>query len=72
FLLADEPTGNLDSQMALSVMQLIKQINDQGTTIIMVIHDPALAGMASRNIHIRDGQVSDVEHDTQLVAAIAG
>ncbi|NNE04711.1 MAG: ABC transporter ATP-binding protein [Xanthomonadales bacterium] len=72
FLLADEPTGNLDSQMALSVMELIKQINDQGTTIIMVTHDPALAGMASRNIHIRDGQVSDVEHDTQLVAAIAG
>ena len=72
FLLADEPTGNLDSQMALSVMELIKQINEQGTTIIMVTHDPELAAMASRNIHIRDGQVSDLEMDTQLVAAVAG
>ena len=72
FLLADEPTGNLDSQMALSVMELIQQINEQGTTIIMVTHDPELAAMASRNIHIRDGQVSDLEMDTQLVAAVAG
>ena len=72
FLLADEPTGNLDSQMALSVMDLIREINQQGTTIIMVTHDPALADMASRNIHIRDGQVSDLETDTQLPAAAVG
>ena len=69
FLLADEPTGNLDSHMALSVMQLLSDINRDGTTIIMVTHDPALAAMASRNVHILDGRVSDRETDTQLAAA---
>ena len=66
FLLADEPTGNLDSHMALSVMELISEINRGGTTIIMVTHDPALADMASRNVHILDGRVSDSSNDTQL------
>jgi putative ABC transport system ATP-binding protein len=69
FLLADEPTGNLDSQMALSVMELISEINRAGTTVIMVTHDPALAGMASRNVHIRDGRVSNVATDAQIVRA---
>jgi putative ABC transport system ATP-binding protein len=72
FLLADEPTGNLDSQMALSVMELISDINRFGTTIIMVTHDPALAGLAQRNVHIRDGRVSDIGADTQIVAAARG
>ena len=66
FLLADEPTGNLDSHMAMSVMELISEINRNGTTIIMVTHDPALAEMASRNVHILDGRVSDNTSDTQL------
>ena len=59
FLLADEPTGNLDSHMAMSVMELISDINRNGTTIIMVTHDPALADMASHNVHILDGRVSN-------------
>ena len=66
FLLADEPTGNLDSQMALSVMGLISEINRSGTTIIMVTHDPALADMASRNVHILDGRVSNGCEDVPL------
>jgi putative ABC transport system ATP-binding protein len=66
FLLADEPTGNLDSQMALSVMELISEINRAGTTIIMVTHDPVLAEMASHNIHILDGRVSNGEANIQL------
>ena len=66
FLLADEPTGNLDSQMALSVMELISEINRGGTTIIMVTHDPVLAEMASHNIHILDGRVSNGEAEIQL------
>jgi putative ABC transport system ATP-binding protein len=60
FLLADEPTGNLDSEMAGVVMKLLESINDEGTTIVMVTHDPDLARRARRNIHILDGRASDV------------
>ena len=66
FLLADEPTGNLDSKMAGSIMELIKSINMSGTTIIMVTHDDHLASMANRNVFIRDGQVSDSDATPQL------
>lgn len=58
-LLADEPTGNLDSHMARSVMALLEQINASGTTILMVTHDPELARRAQRNVHIIDGRVDD-------------
>ena len=57
FLLADEPTGNLDSDMAASVLGLLKEINLQGTTIIMVTHDQELAKLANRRIHVLDGKV---------------
>ena len=63
-LLADEPTGNLDSQMARGVMELLEEINAAGTTILMVTHDPELAARAHRNVHIIDGQVSDLTHET--------
>ncbi|MCD9006297.1 ABC transporter ATP-binding protein [Luteimonas sp. XNQY3] len=63
-LLADEPTGNLDSEMAQSVMELMEQINAAGTTIIMVTHDPLLAARAHRNVHIVDGQATNVMHDS--------
>ena len=58
-LLADEPTGNLDSLMARQVMDLLEQINGMGTTIIMVTHDPELARRAHRNVQVIDGQVTD-------------
>ena len=61
FLLADEPTGNLDSHMADSVMQLLTDINAAGTTIIMVTHEASLAKRAHRNILVHDGMVSDAE-----------
>lgn len=67
FLLADEPTGNLDSMMAQSVMELLEKINDNGTTIIMVTHDEQLAKRAGRNIQIFDGQVSDIALDSSDV-----
>jgi putative ABC transport system ATP-binding protein len=60
-LLADEPTGNLDTQMARGVMELLEQINAEGTTIVMVTHDPELAARAQRNIHVVDGQVVDLQ-----------
>ncbi len=69
FLLADEPTGNLDSHMADSVMQLLTDINEAGTTIIMVTHEASLARRAHRNIMVRDGMVSDVEPEMQLAAS---
>jgi putative ABC transport system ATP-binding protein len=58
FLLADEPTGNLDSAMASSVMELLTEINNSGTTIIMVTHEATLARRAGRNISVRDGRVN--------------
>ena len=61
FLLADEPTGNLDSLMAQQVMELLEEINSKGTTIIMVTHDDQLARRAHRNIQIFDGQVNDMK-----------
>ncbi|WP_133477688.1 ABC transporter ATP-binding protein [Cognatilysobacter segetis] len=67
-LLADEPTGNLDSQMARGVMELLEEINAQGTTIVMVTHDPELAARAQRNIHIMDGVVTDISAATALNA----
>ncbi len=77
FLLADEPTGNLDSEMADSVMALLEGINTAGTTIIMVTHDMELAGRAPRNVYVLDGLVqssSDAEvhsHPQPVVAPLA-
>ena len=68
-LLADEPTGNIDSQMARGVMELLEDINAQGTTIIMVTHDPELAARAQRNVHIVDGQITDLLQEPVLKAA---
>ncbi|KZN40981.1 ABC transporter ATP-binding protein [Pseudoalteromonas luteoviolacea] len=59
FLLADEPTGNLDSLMARQVMTLLEELNRAGTTIVMVTHDAELARRTPRNIQIVDGQVAD-------------
>ena len=61
FLLADEPTGNLDSEMAQGVMSLLEEINQQGTTIIMVTHDAALAKRARRQVQVKDGRVSELD-----------
>jgi putative ABC transport system ATP-binding protein len=65
-LMADEPTGNLDSLMARGVMELLEEINRQGTTIVMVTHDPELAARASRNVHVMDGQVMVLDDEPRL------
>jgi len=75
FLLADEPTGNLDSLMARQVVDLLEDINRRGTTIVMVTHDPELARRAHRNIHVMDGQVTDMQPfavKPLVAAAVAG
>jgi len=69
FLLADEPTGNLDTNMADSVMELLAEINAAGTTIIMVTHELALADRAKRNIFVRDGHISDGPPELHFAAA---
>jgi putative ABC transport system ATP-binding protein len=66
-LLADEPTGNLDSQMARGVLELLEDINAKGTTIVMVTHDPELAARAQRNVHIVDGMATDLSVEPSLL-----
>ncbi len=56
-LLADEPTGNLDSKTGTEIMQLFARLHDQGNTIVLVTHEPDVAAHAHRAIHIRDGKV---------------
>jgi len=58
-LLADEPTGNLDRASALEVMELIEAMNRRGLTLVVVTHDPAIAGRARRVIHMADGELVD-------------
>ena len=58
-ILADEPTGNLDSKNGMEVMQLLSELNDEGTTIVMVTHSKHDATYASRIINLFDGQVVD-------------
>ena len=71
-LLADEPTGNLDSLMARSVLELMEEINRQGTTIVMVTHDAELAARAHRNVHVIDGQVTDFDGEVSLATPSTG
>jgi putative ABC transport system ATP-binding protein len=56
-LLADEPTGNLDSKNGSAVMDLLKELHAEGATICMVTHDPRYAHVADRSVHLFDGQV---------------
>jgi putative ABC transport system ATP-binding protein len=66
-LLADEPTGNLDTHMARGVMQLIEELHRDGATVVMVTHDPELAVRAQREVHVIDGQIVDLEAPPRLV-----
>jgi putative ABC transport system ATP-binding protein len=56
-LLADEPTGNLDTAHGDEVMRLLRKINEEGTTVVMVTHSPAHAAQASRTLHLLDGRI---------------
>jgi len=62
-LLADEPTGNLDSTNGEAVMSLLSDLHKQGATICMVTHDPRFARHADRAIHLFDGRVVEEEHN---------
>lgn len=60
-LLADEPTGALDSKSGEQIMQLFQSLNEEGVTIVMITHDPKVAGRAKRLMHIIDGEISEQE-----------
>lgn len=59
-LLADEPTGNLDSRSAADVLALLKELNSEGQTLVIVTHDPEVAARAQRSVHLRDGRIAEV------------
>jgi len=58
-LLADEPTGNLDSRTSVEIMVIFQQLNERGITVIMVTHEPDIAAYARRNVMMRDGMILD-------------
>jgi len=60
-LLADEPTGNLDSRTGKDILALIRALNEQGRTILLITHDPGIAEQASRRIRISDGLIESKE-----------
>ncbi len=66
-LLADEPTGNLDSHTSVEILQMFQQLNAAGLTVILVTHDPTVAGYADRVIHVVDGVIVEDEHGGRTV-----
>ena len=61
-VLADEPTGNLDSNTSDAIMDLLQRLNQQGQTIVMVTHEPDIAEFAARQIVMMDGRITQEQH----------
>jgi putative ABC transport system ATP-binding protein len=62
-LLADEPTGNLDSRSGQGVLQLLHELTTDGATLVLITHDPRVAETFPRRLHMRDGEITDDERD---------
>ena len=67
-LIADEPTGNLDTKSSLEIMDIFCDLHKQGRTIIMVTHEPDIAAYADRVVHVRDGRILKDEQNADRVA----
>jgi putative ABC transport system ATP-binding protein len=70
-LLADEPTGNLDSKNSEAVIDLLRQLHSEGATICMVTHDPRYAAIADRTVHLFDGKIVEETTSAETAAAAA-
>ncbi|HEU0275923.1 MAG TPA: ABC transporter ATP-binding protein [Candidatus Udaeobacter sp.] len=70
-LLADEPTGNLDSRTSVEIMAIFQQLNQRGITVIMVTHEPDIAAYAKRNVMMRDGVILDDHPVAQPTEAVS-
>ena len=64
-LLADEPTGNLDSRTSEEILGIFQQLNDDGKTVVLITHEPDIAQYAKRIVHVRDGVIQDDERSKQ-------
>jgi putative ABC transport system ATP-binding protein len=62
-ILADEPTGNLDSATGVQIMELLSDLNKEGKTIIMITHEPDIAKYANKRLHMKDGKIANIEQD---------
>ncbi len=66
-ILADEPTGNLDSKTGKEIMKLLHDLHDEGHTIVLITHDATIAAQTPRCIHIHDGRVLESPHESEVV-----
>jgi putative ABC transport system ATP-binding protein len=70
-ILADEPTGNLDTRTSEEVLAIFQELNDQGETVLLITHEPDIAQYAKRNIVLRDGKIVKDEVVAQVRAGAA-
>jgi putative ABC transport system ATP-binding protein len=71
-LLADEPTGNLDSRTSEEIMGIFQQLNEDGKTVVLITHEPDIAQHAKRVVHVRDGRIQKDERIEQRKVNLAG
>jgi len=71
-ILADEPTGNLDSATGQMVLNVFKRLHEQGKTVVLITHDPSVARWADRTVHIRDGKLLSADEERAIVEAAGG
>jgi len=67
-VLADEPTGNLDSATGQMVLRTFKRLSEEGKTVVLITHDPEVADWADRTVHIRDGRLLTDEQEQEILA----